>query len=102
MSIAFICLDWMMFFTTPFAVEVSVWMGVGGWGCPISARIFLMYTASFVLMNSAPSSASVAGDMTTLMICEMFIMAPFGGGMSSSFDRKKSSCPASCLWHVIF
>ena len=52
MSIAFIFLGWMMLFTTPFDVELSVWMGVGGWGCPISARMFLMYTASFALMNS--------------------------------------------------
>ena len=80
-----------MLFTTPFDVELSVWMGVGGWGCPISTIMFLMYTASFVLMNSAPSSASAAGDMTALMICDMFTVAPFGGGVSSSFDRKNPS-----------
>ncbi len=35
---------------------------MGGWGCPISDNMFLRYTASFALMNRAPSSASAAED----------------------------------------
>ena len=53
----------MMLFTTPFAVELSVWTGVGDWGCPTSVRMFMMYTAYFAPINNAPSSA--ADDMFT-------------------------------------
>jgi hypothetical protein len=49
-----------------------------------------MYTASLVFMNSAPTSASVDGDMTALMICAMFSIDPFGSGMSSLFDMENS------------
>lgn len=88
-------LGWMLLFTIPQAVELSVWMGVGGWGCPISSRICLIYTVSLALVHSAPSSASAADDMTALMICAMFRMDPLGGGMSSLFNRKK--CPPTLL-----
>ena len=100
MSIAFICFGWMLLFTTPFAVELSIWMGVGDWGCPISARMFLMYTNSFVLIHSTLSSASAADDMTALMTCDMLIMALLGCGMFSSFARKNH--PALLLACGIF
>ena len=54
--------------TTPPAVELSTWTGDGGCGCPVSSNMFLMCTASLALMNSAPSSASAADDITALMI----------------------------------
>jgi len=34
------------------AVELSVWMGVRGCGCPISSSVCRMDTAVLVLMNS--------------------------------------------------
>jgi hypothetical protein len=44
------------------AVELSVWMGVCGCGCPISLSVCRMDTAVLALMNSAPNSASAADD----------------------------------------
>ena len=39
MSMALVHLGWMMLVTTPNAVELSIWMGAGGWGCPISSSM---------------------------------------------------------------
>lgn len=80
MSIDLVRLGWILLFTTPSAVELSVRMGVRVCGCPISVSIFLMYTASFALTNSAPSSAFAADDMTALIIWAMLRMAPLLGG----------------------
>ena len=66
---------------TPFAVELSVCVGVGGCGCPISVSMFMRWTASFALMKIPTSSASAAEDMTDFMICDMLRMAPLFGGM---------------------
>ena len=70
------------------AIELSVCNGVGGCLCPISTRIILMYTASRVMMYSAPNSASVADDMTCFIMCAILSMAPLLGGLSVSCDRK--------------
>ncbi len=40
-------------------------------------------TAVFALMKRAPSSASMADDMTAHIICKMLRMAPLFAGMSS-------------------
>ena len=73
---------------TPFAVELSVCIGIGGFGCPISVSMFLRWKASFALMNSPLSSDSAAEDMTTFMICAMLRMAPLFWGMSALVDKK--------------
>ena len=41
MSIALVCLGWILLLTTPLAVELSVWIGVGGCLWPISLRMAL-------------------------------------------------------------
>ena len=79
----------------PFAVELSVCIGVGGFGCPISVSMFLRWTAPFALMKIPPSYASDAEYITALMICDMLRVAPFFGGVSALVDNKK--CPTSLL-----
>ena len=87
MSMALVLLGWRFRFTTPNAVVLSVCIGVGGWGCPISSRVVLAGMASRAFMNNAPISASAADDMTALMICATFNTAPLLGGTSVLFDK---------------
>ena len=89
MSIAFVLFGWTFLFTTPSAIELSVWSGVGDCLCPISLRMMRMYTASRATMYSAAKSASVAEDMTCLMICAMLSTAPLLWGTEESAERKK-------------
>ena len=74
---------------TPSAVELSVWIGVLGCLCPNYSRMICMYDASRVAIQRSPSSDSAADDMTLFMICEMVSMAPFFGGNTVLFDKKK-------------
>ncbi len=65
------------------AVELLVWMGVCGCGCPNSLSVCYIDTTVLALMNSAPSSASTADDITALIICKMLNTAPLLMGISS-------------------
>ena len=76
MSIAFVAFSCISLFTTPHAVELSVCIGVGGCLCPSSLRVLRIGTAFFALMNSPPSSASAADDITALMIPASVCNAP--------------------------
>ena len=62
----------------PWAVELSVFSGVGGCGCPIvlmhACRIGMSFWA---LMNDALSSASAAAAITSLMRVFSIWIAPF-------------------------
>ena len=58
---------------TPFAVELSVCIGVGGFGCPISVSMFLRWTAPFALMKIPPSSDFAVEEMTDFMICACLV-----------------------------
>ena len=50
-------LRWMMvLFTTPAAVDLSVWIGDGGCFQPISIHVWRTGTLSLAVMYSAPSS----------------------------------------------
>jgi hypothetical protein len=60
----------------PWVVELSTCTGVGGWGCPISASVLRNATPSFVLLNSAPHSASAAEDITLRMMMDVVRIAP--------------------------
>ena len=53
-------------FATPEAVELSQWRGVRIWGCPSSAKVSHMMRDSFMLIKSAPSSASSVDDAKNL------------------------------------
>ncbi len=65
------------------AVKLSVWMGVHDCECPISLSVLCMDTTVLTLMNSVPSSASAADDITALIICKIFNTAPLFMGISS-------------------
>ena len=58
------------------SLELSVWMGVRGCGCPISSSVCCMDMVVLALMNSVPNSASVADDIIAFIICELFNTAP--------------------------
>ena len=89
MSMAFVLFGVILPFTILSAMALSVCIGVGGCGWPISSRMILINTASRAMMYSPANSASVADDMTCLMMCAMLRTAPLFGGMAASFDKKK-------------
>ena len=64
-------------------------MGVCGCRWPISTSVIHCGTASPVLMNIAPISASAADVITVLMIYVMFNTTHLFAGMVASFDREK-------------
>jgi hypothetical protein len=59
-----------------------------------SSKVCRIGTASFVLMNNAPSSACAADDMTNFMTCATFSTAPLSGSVSLCFLVKKKWLPA--------
>ena len=71
---------WTLFFAVPYAVELSVLMGVEGWSCPNSSKVVLNMIASWLLTKSALVSASAADAMTFFMMEETTCKGQFGGG----------------------
>ena len=107
------CLFLMVFLVTPDAVELSVWIGVLGWGQPISMRVCWMGTISLAVIKRPTNSASAAEAMTNLIIWVMVRMDKLSQGTGSYLDRKmwalswlralealryaESKCPASIM-----
>jgi hypothetical protein len=89
MSMAFVQRGWILLLTTPSAMLLWVWVGVGGWMWPISARCWRMGTALRALMYKAPSSVSAAKDITALMSWAMLRTALLLLGSLMSDDMKK-------------
>ena len=87
---AFNALGRILLVSSACAVELLVWIGVCGCGCPISLSVCCMDTAVLALMNSAPNSASAADDITAFIICEIINTAPLLMGISSE--------PAMNMW----
>ena len=85
----------MLLVTTPSAVVLSVCIGVGGCLWPIVYNEWRAGIVSIQFMKRAPNSASIADDMTDLMICEMVRTDPLFGRTSESPDTKK--CPPALL-----
>ena len=82
------CLWKMVLLVTPTEVELSVWMGVLGWGHPTSMRVCRIGTIALAVMKRPASSYSAAEDMTNLMIWAMVIMDPLSQRMGSPLDIK--------------
>jgi hypothetical protein len=80
---------------TASAIELLVCSSVGDCLCPISSRMILMYTASLAIKYNPANSASVAEDITCLIMWAMFSTAPLFGGIGVSLDKKK--CPPARL-----
>ena len=96
MSIDFSRLLAMLFVTKPFAVVLSVCIGVGGCLFHISSRAWRAGMALRQFMKSALSSASAAEDMTDLMILVTVRTEPLLVRYSAVSDKKKWS-PARLL-----
>ena len=95
MSIAFVLLGCTFFVTTACAAELSVCVGVLGFGCPISDSVIICGTASLALIYIALISASDADVMTALMIWAILKTASLLAGIAALLDIKK--CPPALL-----
>ncbi len=65
---------------TPAAVELSIWIGLLGWGQPMAMRVLRWGIISCAVMKSNASSDSVAKAMMKLMIWAIDKMAPLNQG----------------------
>jgi hypothetical protein len=72
-----------VFLTTPAAVELSVWIGLLGWGHPMSMRVWRWGIILRAVINSAASLDSAADAITNLMIWAMESTAPLKCGYES-------------------
>ena len=75
--------------TTPWAVVLSVCIGLGGCLCPIALRACRAGISTLQLMKRSPSYASAAEDIIALMIWEMVTTAPLLAVMGDLLDMKK-------------
>ena len=66
--------------TMPSAVQLSVFIGVGGWVKPSSWSVIRKGTAVLPLWNIIPTSASAAEATTCLRILHSVWIGPFAGG----------------------
>ena len=70
-----LCL-FIVLFTIPTDVVLSMWIGVGGWEWPSSWIIRRMIHASWVLIKSVPNSASAADAATIFSMVHVMAMLP--------------------------
>ena len=66
--------------TIPSAVDLSVFIGVGGWVKPISWSVMFRGTAVCPLWNSTLTYASARNATTCLRILNSVWIGPFSGG----------------------
>ena len=83
MSIDLIRLGTMVKFVISTAVKLSVWIGILGYGHPISMRVWRIGTIYLAVMNNPEISPLVAEDMTYLIMCAMVSMGPLWRGTGS-------------------
>ncbi len=84
----FVLLGWILLLITPYAVKLSVWIGVGGCGWPILVSICQRYMASRAFRYSAPYSALAADVITAFVIVTIVRMAPLLVGVSHCWSRR--------------
>ncbi len=84
---------------TSAAIELSVWIGLFGWGHPIEMRVSLWGIISLAVTKRAASSDSAANAITNLMILAIERMAPLQRG-SGLFSERKMCAPAR-LWDLV-
>ena len=61
----------------PFAVELSVCMGVTGFLWPVLWRVVWIGSASWQLLKGAPTSTSAADPITFFILFDNVCIAPF-------------------------
>jgi hypothetical protein len=74
-------------------VELSVWIGLFGWGQPMEMRVCLWGIISFAITKRAASSDLAADGITNLMIWVIERIAPLNCG-NSLFSERKMCAPA--------
>jgi hypothetical protein len=86
-------------FAMPTAVELSQWIGVGGWGCPISSSVSLNIEACLQLRNRAPSLALAAEATTKHKMAHKVKNAPFNlMGLVGLARQPMKKWPQALLW----
>jgi hypothetical protein len=86
-------------FTMPTAVELSQWIGVGGWGCPISSSVSLNIVACLQLRNRALSSALAAEATMKHKMAHKVKNAPFNlMGLVGLARQHMKKWPQALLW----
>jgi hypothetical protein len=74
------------------AVELSVWIGLFGWGQPIEMRVYLWGIISLAITKMAASSDLAADVITNLMIWAIERTSPLNHG-NSLFSERKMCAP---------
>ena len=74
------CLSVTLLVTTPTAIALSTWIGVGCCGRTISIRIWINYSHLRAVMNKEANSASAAEKITNLMIYDIVRTVPLKVG----------------------
>ena len=69
----------------PTAVVLSTWIGMGGWGCPISTRYVLMGMLTYAVINPDPISDSDAESITNFIILAITCLGPLMGYCAGDF-----------------
>lgn len=89
MPIALVRFVWILLLITPSMVELSVWMGVPGCGLQVThlAQYLSFVYCFFCMIYNAPNSASATDDITALIICKIFSIAPLFWGIGASDER---------------
>ena len=80
MSIAFVCFLFIILVITPNDVVLSVLIGVGGYGSPMSNNVFRMDITVVTFRKRPPSSASVAGYIIVFRSVVIQCIGPFSFG----------------------
>ncbi len=78
---------------TPVVVELSVWIGLFGWGHPIEMRVYLWGIISLAVTKRAASSDLTADTMTNLMIWAIERTTPLKC-RNGLFSERKMCAPA--------
>ena len=87
MPIDFVCFGCILPLHTASVIALSICNGVGGFLCPISSIIILIYTASRAMIYGAASLDSTDDVMTCLIMWEMLRIAPLFCGIVASLDK---------------
>jgi hypothetical protein len=77
---------------TPAVVELSIWIGLFGWGHPIEMRVCLWGIISLAMTKRATSSDLAADAITNMMIWAIERMAPLKCG-NGLFSERKMCAP---------
>ena len=80
MSLDLIAFGCIFLFTIPYALELSVCVGVVGCVCPIPSKVLCTGAAYFLLMKSDPKSDSSSNYTTDFMSWDIFRTATLLGG----------------------